>query len=462
MKTPLNKQMNRQTTECKEFNSAENVTAAPTVLLIENLRWSVVAMLAVRLAQAGIKVLAVCPVHHPLLKTRAVRQTFPYSALRPLDSLQAAIETANPDFIIPCDDRALGHLHELHARARLMGVSGCILAALIEKSLGSPESYPIVSSRYDFLRIAREEGLRIPGTEQINSESDLESLQRRHAFPWVLKADGTGNGRGVRFVRGSEQSRPFLRELNQFYSFGRAVKWLCVNRDPFWLRPWWNGVKPAVIVQSYIHGRPANCGVVCWGGKVLAGIGVEVVNETEAMAHSSVVRVVDNPDMMLCAERIARRLNLSGFFGLDFMIEEGTGLTYLIEMNPRPTRLSSLRLGKGHDMIAELSAQLFGLQTREAPSVTQSKMIAYFPEVSGSNSKLLESCYHDILEGEPELMQELQRPWPTGTLIFRLMDRGSRLKASLRKHVSKNGFALSNNQTHESNKRTLAHFKSLD
>ncbi|HEY1790624.1 MAG TPA: ATP-grasp domain-containing protein [Verrucomicrobiae bacterium] len=455
-------QAKQQTSGRKEFNSGNNLTAAPRVLLAENSGWSVVAVLAVRLAKVGIHVSAVCPAHNPLLKTRAVSETFPYSALHPLDSLAAAIEAARPDFIIPCDDRAVPHVHELHARARLMGEAGRALAALIEKSLGSPESYPVVSSRYDLLRIAREEGLRVPDTEEINSESDLEAWQRQHAFPWVLKADTTGNGRGVRFVQKPGQSSRFLAELIQFYGLGRAIKRLFVNRDPFWVRPWWNGVKPAVIAQSYIQGRPANCGVLCWRGKILAGIGVEVFSETEAMAHASVVRVVDNPDMMLCAERIARRLNLSGFFGLDFMIEEGTGLTYLIEMNPRPTRLSSLRLGTGRDPIGAIYAQLSGQQIQSAPPVTRLNQIAYFPEVAEPGAKLLESCYHDVPEGEPELMRQLQRPWPTETVVWRLIDAVKLVKQFVRNHALKRSSVPHDEQNHQADKGALAHAKILD
>jgi hypothetical protein len=415
-------------TEHNGSDSGKNIAAVPKVLLAENSGWSVVALLAVRLASAGVHVSAVCPPRHLLHKTRAVREILPYSAFRPLESLSDAIEATRPDFIIPCDDRAIGHVHELHSGTVRRGASD--LTALIEKSLGSPDSYSVVSSRYELLRIAREEGLRVPDTEQINSESDLVSWQERHVFPWILKADTTGNGHGVRIAHSCGQAGNILAELTRFYRLGRAVKRMCVNRDSFWLRPWWQGVRPSVVVQSYIHGRPANCGVVCWKGKVLAGIAVEVVCETMPMAHSSVARVVNSPDMMLCAERIARRLNLSGFFGLDFMIEEGTNLTYLIEMNPRPTRLSSLRLGKGRDMIGALFAQLSGRPVQEV-AVTQKDTIAYFPEARTARSHLVESSYYDIPEGEPDLLQELRQPWYGTTLVWRLADQMERMKRSL-------------------------------
>jgi hypothetical protein len=53
--------------------------------------------------------------------------------------------------------------------------------------------------------------------------------------------------------------------------------------------------------------------------------------------------------------------------------------------------------------------------------VTQNEIIAYFPEAC--NSELLHSCFEDIPQGEPELVQELLRPWLNRTMLFRLFNR---------------------------------------
>ena len=345
----------------------------PKVLLTDTNRWAHAARIAIGLTEAGCRVSAVCPTSgsHPLLRTRVVQETFPYSGLRPLESLVAAIEATQPEIIIPCDDRGVEHLHELYERARNLGTSGAALANLIQHSLGSPESYSIVSARSDLLRIACEEGIRVPDTKPIKTVEDLKSWQVGRPFPWVLKGDGTFGGKGVRVAHTPREAEKCFLEIAGMYGAKRAIKRAIVNRDPFWLRPWWRHARPAVIAQAHILGRPANCAVVCWRGRVLAGIGVEVVSALGSTGPATVVRVVDNPEMMLAAERITRRLKLSGFFGLDFMIEDGSGLTYLIEMNPRSTPLCHLRLGNGRDMIGALWAQLAGQSLRETPPVTQ-------------------------------------------------------------------------------------------
>jgi hypothetical protein len=203
----------------------------------------------------------------------------------------------------------------------------------------------------------------------------------------------------------------------------RVFKRLIVNRDPFWLRPWWNRSRPDVIVQALVPGRPANCAAVCWEGRVLACIGVEVVSAEGETGPAIAVRVVENSAMTLAAERIARRLGLTGFFGLDFMIEERSGATYLIEMNPRCTPLSHLQLGKGRDLVGALWAQLTGQPFRDTPPVTQNDIIAYFPQALSSKSEFLQSGFLDTPREEPDLVQELLQPWPDRSFLFRLTSK---------------------------------------
>ena len=394
---------------------------APKVLLTSTYRWPSSALLAISLSKAGCDVSAVCPTRgHPLLYARAVHEAFPYRSLRPLESLVQAIEASAPDVIVPSDDRAVQHLHELFACTNGGIRTGSEVRTLIERSLGLPASYSIAASRNDLLSIARQEGLRTPDTKLVTSADDLKSWKEDHALPWVLKADGTFGGRGVKIANTPVQAERLLIELSEMFKATRAMKRTILNRDPFWIRPWWMNYRPSVIVQAYIQGRPANCAVVCWNGKVLAGIAVEVVNSEGPTGAANIVRVVENPDMMLAAEILARRLGLSGFFGLDFMIEDGTGETFLIEMNPRSTPLCHLQLGKGRDLAGALWAQLSGQPMRDIPPVTQNRMIAYFPKALQCKSEILNSSYQDIPEGEPALVQELLRPWPERSLLFRL------------------------------------------
>jgi hypothetical protein len=396
--------------------------ARPRILLTDTDRRPYAARLALVLSEAGCDVSAICSAYgHPLLKTNAVGRKFTYSAFRPLHTLTRAIEETQPDLVVPCDDRGVKHLHDLHARAASGRRGDPRLASLIERSLGSPKSYGTVSCRYELLRVAQEEGLRVPRTELIRKIEDLRDLRSSLPFPWVLKADESWGGRGVRVAHTGEDAELRFNEINNPFRLQRALKRALVNRDPFWFQPWWEGHKPRIVAQTFVQGRPANCAVVCWEGNVLAGIGVVVVStENGSTGPAAVVRVVDNREMIVCAERLARRLHLSGFFGLDFVVEDGSNDTYLIEMNPRTTPQCHLQLGLGRDMIGALWAKLATQPVPKAHSVTSKDVIAYFPQAWHSKSDLLESSYHDVPDGEPEFLAELLRPWPARSLLFRL------------------------------------------
>lgn len=405
-------------------NREGNWHGQPKILLTDTDRRPYAARLALVIAEAGCEVSAICSTDgHPLLKTRVVRRIFPYSALRPVAALRTAIEETHPDLIVPCDDRGVRHLHELYLASTVRGTADNVVAELIRRSLGSPESHSVVSARYDLLKTASEDGLRVPRTEPAHAVSDFKALQTTMPFPWVLKADETWGGRGVRIAHTAETAEENFLDVSRPFRLRRAIKRMVVNRDPFWLQPWWEGRKPAVIVQAHVQGRPANCAVFCWEGKIIAGIGVEVIASDGSTGPASVVRVVENSEMIRCAQHLASRLRLSGFFGLDFMIEERTGDTYLIEMNPRATPLCHLRLGKRRDMVGGLWAQLSGQPDPETAAVTDKDLIAYFPQAWNSNRELLEKAYRDVPAAAEDLIKEFLQPWPERSFLFRLTTR---------------------------------------
>src|SRR5579872_4316833 len=136
----------------REVSRSSNVR----VLIADTNWWANSARLAIGLAEAGCDVSAICPKpNHALTKTHAVRETFRYRGLHPIESLIAAIEAVDPSIVIPACDRSVRHLHELYLRASTQGPSGKKLTGLIEQSLGLSTSYPVVSSRYDLLTLAR-------------------------------------------------------------------------------------------------------------------------------------------------------------------------------------------------------------------------------------------------------------------------------------------------------------------
>jgi hypothetical protein len=224
-----------------------------------------------------------------------------------------------------------------------------------------------------------------------------------------------------------QEARRDWFDLSQRPNLLELLKRLSLNRDRAWILSDDNRPLPHVVAQSLIHGRPANCAVVCWQGKLLAGIAVQVVQAQGPTEPAIVVEVVEGSEMLLAAEILASRLRLTGFFGLDFMIDEGSGEAYLIEMNPRCAPPCTMPLGPGRDLVAAFFAQLTGLPLKERNPVTKKRRIIYFPSNWGnalpaSDVTPEEETYYDVPEGEPELVKGLLHPWSARSWLGQALD----------------------------------------
>lgn len=383
----------------------------PTVLVATTHRWYPTVRLAMALSKAGCKVEAVCPPNHPFAQTSAVGRMHTYYGLAPLKSFRDAIAGAEPDFIVSGDDLATQHLHQLHKRERCSGDAEKSVCALIERSLGAPESFPIVYARTAFMKLAQEEGVRVPATEVIQNEDDLRKWTPKVGLPTVLKANGTSGGDGVRVVYTPEEAQRAFRKLQAPPFWVRAAKRALMDRDKTLLWPSLLRRRSVVNAQAFVGGREATSTVLCWQGAVLASLNFEVLNKMHAAGHSTVLRLIEHPEMTVAAEKMVRRLNLSGLHGFDFMLEGHMGNAYLIEVNPRATQVGHLTLGPGKDLPAALYAVLSGDRVNEAPKVTEKDTIALFPQewLRDPASEFLKCAYHDVPWDEPALVSDCVR-----------------------------------------------------
>jgi hypothetical protein len=379
----------------------------PTVLVAATSHWFPTARLAMALAKAGCGVEAVCPAGHPLSKIKAVGRTHPFRGLKPISSLGTAVVEANPNLIIPGDDLATHYLHRLYKEQKGRGEKGAKICHVIERSLGVPQNFPILYQRAAFMRLAQEERVRTPNTAVIRSLDDLRSWSAQFGFPIVLKADGTSGGEGVRMVRTLDEAINAYQKLKAPPLLARAVKRAMLDRDKTLIWPSLLRKRSEVSAQSFIAGHEATSIVACWEGVVLAALHFEVIHKRDAAGPATVMRVVENADMVGAADKMVRRLKLSGIHGFDFMLEAQTDKAYLIEINPRATQIGHLTLGPGHDLPAALKAVLTGDAIQYAPKPTESDVVVLFPQewMRDPASPLIQAEYHDVPWEEPALLQ---------------------------------------------------------
>jgi ATP-grasp domain len=378
----------------------------PTALIATTTNWVPTARLALGLANAGFRVEALCPHGHPVSQTHAASRIHTYQGLTPLRSLARAIATSKANVVVPGDDLATRHLHELYSQRESYSANAAELGNLIERSLGAPEAFSVIQSRAAFMELAREEGIRIPRTEIIHSAEDVNNWVERVGLPTALKADGTSGGDGVRMVRITSEAQVAFRKLQAPPLLARAFKRALVNQDWTLVRPALLRQRPELSAQTFIAGHEATSTVACWKGTVLASLHFEVLCKCNAAGHATVVRLIDNSEVSTAVEKMVRRMGLSGLCGFDFMIEASTGNAYLIEINPRATQVGHLTLGAGHDLPAALYGAVSGQASQVSPAVTANDTIALFPHewARDPKSEFLRTGYHDVPWDTPELV----------------------------------------------------------
>jgi len=395
-----------------------NTPAQPRILLIATTPdWALAARLAMQFAAAGCQVHAMCPAANLVCKTSAVSGVNRYDALAPLRSLKRAIKVTQYDLAVPCDDLAAAHLHSLF-QTENKGSRASAGAALARRSVGNPEALALISRRSRLMEIARDEDLCVPKSAEIRTADELERWAAENGTPAVLKADGTGGGRGVKVIKKIKDARAAFRSLCKPRAL-RVLKRLLVNHDVAIIRPWILRQRSRLSVQTFIRGTDATISISCWNGAVLASIAFEVVKTARPNGPASVVKAIDNWQMCEAAARLTRRLELSGLFGLDFRID-ADGCAHLIEMNPRATQSSHLNIGDNGDLVGSLVSACSGRTVPSAGQLPACSAVAFFPNEwqNDPRSTFLGSVYHDVPWSEPDLLRALVKKAPLADRYF--------------------------------------------
>lgn len=373
------------------------------VLLTTTMSWSPTNRLALALSEAGFSVQAMCPGAHSLRRLDFIDRVHPYRALARDAGLRSAIQAARPDLILPCDDRATRQLWRLYEG----DCEDAPLRALIARSLGDPVRADQIRSRSTIMDLARELGVRRPSTVAVPDAATAKAWLETRKGPAVLKIDGSWGGAGVALVDAAPQAVRAFRRLTAPPSLVRTTKRLLLNHDPNLLPPFLAQRRAQASIQDYVDGRPANAAVACLAGEVLAAVYVEVVRSNGAMGPSTVVRVVDHPEMAQAVTRMVRALGLSGLCGFDFILQAETGAAYLIELNPRATPTCHLRPADGRDLLSALYAAQTGGRAPPPKPAAAADLVALFPQelMRDPASEFLHTGRHDVPWQSPLLVK---------------------------------------------------------
>jgi hypothetical protein len=354
------------------------------VLLVTTVPYSSAARLAGAFSALGATVEAVFPREAPIAVSRYLDRAYCYRPLASEESLADALRAAQPDFVIPCDDRAVALLAGLLA-----------FAPQLERCLGPLAAYRVVMARAPSMAAAREEGIIAPLTCAVDSLAALPDALHEVGLPCVMKTDFSWGGAGVKFVCSADEARRAFVKLqgppSRLRSLVRAVK----RKDLHFLDAARNPVKATVNLQAFVAGKPATSVFAAEDGKVLAAQHMDVVTWQGDAGPATVMARVADPVMDDAVAKIAARFRLSGLHGLDF-VRDAAGLPHLIEVNPRATQICHLPLD------ADLPAALLGVPARLP--VTDRKQIALFPQLLSVDA-LPPQVFRDIPWDDPKVLR---------------------------------------------------------
>jgi ATP-grasp domain len=377
------------------------------ILIIATNKWPATGQLLLALMKVGFEIAVVCPPGSPVRKIRSLSAKYSYRSRPPLVSIRDAIADWAPSLLVCNDDEAVRQLHAIYEQASIETGSreNADLIRLIESSLGDPSSFSITRSKSRLLSVAQGLNIRCPPTMVVDSYEEIDRQLGRIEYPALIKLDESWGGRGVRLVKDSRELLFSILELSFPLMWPKSLKRLAA-RVTRHLPDRWRVPSPRNIsIQNYISGQPANRAVVCWQGRVLAGISVEAIETDSRFGATTLAKILDNGELADATEKIVANQKLSGFLGFDFMLDRGNR-AWLLEMNPRATPTCHMRFG-APSLPASLFTNVAGTQPHDDIREIPQDLIAVFPNRVSRQS--LHSYFDDAPEGEEEFVEASKR-----------------------------------------------------
>lgn len=137
-----------------------------------------------------------------------------------------------------------------------------------------------------------------------------------------------------------------------------------------------------VLIQQFIKGHIRYQNVAAWQGRMLAGYaGDRLQAFGDATTPATVIRQCDSPELREFSRRLVEALGMTGLFGSEYLVEEGTGTQYLVEINRRITPATHYGAVLGVDLCAALRAAMRGepMPTRAGMDPGEERIFVAFP-----------------------------------------------------------------------------------
>lgn len=325
--------------------------------------------------------------------------------------IEHAFEEFAPDIIVPCDERAAAMVsHWVGKRAGSGRSLSPQLLQCLERSLGPVEALPQRASKTETLAIARAIGVACPREMVVEAFSECQKAASEYGYPVVLKLSHGSSGAGVKVCETEEELKEsfnsFKLARSKSLESGSTLRSL-MNRD-------WFGSRLDILVQEHVSGRP---GMSC--ASAVDGVTVSIVTglveaTVSRTGPASVVHLVNQPSIVDATIKMIAAFGASGFVSFDFIVDD-QGQAYLLECNPRPTKILHLGPLVGVELAGALLRALEDRRRNTDCEVpTGERVISFFPHewARDPSSPSLQTTYHDVPWDDPTLLAAIMRKRP--------------------------------------------------
>jgi ATP-grasp domain len=382
-----------------------HISSKIRILVIATNKWPSIGQLVSALIKVGFEIAVVCPSGSPIKHIRNLNARYKYTSWQSLTSIKAAIADWSPFLLVCNDDVAIRELHRIYSQACIeTDTPESSLIELIESSLGDCRSFPISRSKNQLISAAQELKILCPPTDVVNSYQDIDQLGRI-VYPVLIKLDDSWGGLSVRLARNQRELLRGTLELSFPHNWHWSLKRLAAQVIQHLPNRWRPRLPQNINIQSYILGRPANRAVVCWNGRILAGISVEALETRSQFGPTTLARILDHAELAEAAEKIVASQKLSGFLGFDFILDH-ENRAWLLEMNPRATPTCHLRF-KAPSLPSSLFLAVTGEQPNSDIREVSQDTIALFPNRVSQQS--LHPYFDDVPDEEPKFIYACRR-----------------------------------------------------
>jgi ATP-grasp domain len=382
-----------------------HISSKIRILVIATNKWPSIGQLVSALIKVGFEIAVVCPSGSPIKHIRNLNARYKYTSWQSLTSIKAAIADWSPFLLVCNDDVAIRELHRIYSQACIeTDTPESSLIELIESSLGDCRSFAISRSKNQLISAAQELKILCPPTDVVNSYQDIDQLGRI-VYPVLIKLDDSWGGLSVRLARNQRELLRGTLELSFPHNWHWSLKRLAAQVIQHLPNRWRPRLPQNINIQSYILGRPANRAVVCWNGRILAGISVEALETRSQFGPTTLARILDHAELAEAAEKIVASQKLSGFLGFDFILDH-ENRAWLLEMNPRATPTCHLRF-KAPSLPSSLFLAVTGEQPNSDIREVSQDTIALFPNRVSQQS--LHPYFDDVPDEEPKFIYACRR-----------------------------------------------------